>query len=494
MNTQLFPYEILPLQFMRMPRGEVILVNSAGEFIFLNADAFEAFVSHKMNCDSEIFLDLKGKHFVTDTELAPIVDLLATKYRTKKAFLKNFTALHMVVITLRCNHCCRYCHASSESPESTQWDMSPSIARKVVDMIFQSPSPEIKIEFQGGEPLLNWRAVKEIVEYAEKLNESASKRLEFVICTNLTLMTEEIVHYLKNHNVLISTSLDGPKDLHDKNRILRKGESSYDLFAEKLAMMQEIMGKEHVSALMTTTKHSLQRIREVVDEYLKRGFSGIFLRALNPYGFAKTDHKLLDYKVEEFIGAYKESLDYIIKLNLEGVHFEEYYTALLLSRILTPFCTGFMDLQSPAGTGICGVIYDYNGDVYPSDEARMLAKMGNRRFYLGNVEKDPYLKIFGGSVLQKMISKSNVETLAGCAWCAFQQYCGADPVRNYAEQGDIVGHRPTSDFCRKNMGTIKFLFELIRENDEGVMDVFWSWITKRRLEEVRGVELPGETT
>ncbi len=363
MSNHSLPYHMLPFQFMRMPQNDIILVNEAGEFIFLNTNEFERLNNYRINSNSDLFLNLKSKHFVTDTELSPVVDLLATKYRTKKAFLKNFTALHMMVITLRCNHCCRYCHASSEPPRDTQWDMSPSVARKVVDMIFQSPSPVIKIEFQGGEPLLNFNTILETVEYAEKLNKRAHKHLEFVLCTNLTPITEEILDYLKDHSILVSTSLDGPKDLHDKNRIPREGGSSYDAFVEKLEIIREIIGKDRVSALMTTTKSSLECMRGVVDEYIERNFKGIFLRALNPYGFAKTDHELLDYQIEDFIEAYKETLSYIITLNLEGVYFEEYYTTLLLSRILTPFTTGFMDLQSPAGVGICGAIYDYNGDV-----------------------------------------------------------------------------------------------------------------------------------
>jgi uncharacterized protein len=59
-------------------------------------------------------------------------------------------------------------------------------------------------------------------------------------------------------------------------------------------------------------------------------------------------------------------------------------------------------------------------------------------------------------------------------------------VRNYALQGDLVGHRPTSDFCQKHQPIIEFLLELIDEDDPGVMDVFWSWITNRTLGEVRG--------
>ena len=73
-------------------------------------------------------------------------------------------------------------------------------------------------------------------------------------------------------------------------------------------------------------------------------------------------------------------LNYIIELNKSGTNFIECYTTLFLSRILTPFSTGFVDLQSPSGAGISGVIYNYDGKIYPADEARMLSRMGDDYF------------------------------------------------------------------------------------------------------------------
>jgi len=480
-----YPYQILPFKHVRFNDHELLLVNEAGDFYFISIDDFDKFIGYGLPKKNDVFLDLKSNHFLIDTNIAEVIDLLSTKYRTRKRFLNQFTSFHMMVITYRCNHKCRYCQVSSEDSGSYRWDMSPETARRIVDYIFCSPSDEIKIEFQGGEPLLNWETVKETIEYAEQKNKKSRKALEFVVSTNLTLIDRNKLDYLKFHNVYISTSLDGPKSIHDKNRLLRTGGSSYDLFIKKLELTRNILGPDKVSALMTTTKDNLYRITDVVDEYIKLGFDGVFFRALNPYGLAAKNESL-HYPIEEFVKSFKEGLKYIIRLNLKGIRFVEYYSTLLLSRILTHFPTGFVDLQSPSGAGICGVIYDYNGDVYPSDEARMLAKMGDKRFLMGNVFKDTYYEIFHGKVMTEIVEKSCVETMPGCATCAFQIYCGADPIRNYLETKDIVGHRPTSDFCEKNKEIIKFLFEIIKDNDEDVQDVLWSWITKRDLKEIRG--------
>jgi His-Xaa-Ser system radical SAM maturase HxsB len=484
MNSSCFLYTILPFKHKRLHNGNLVIVNEAGEYYFLSPNEWNNFITLGVRQNTSLFLDLKSKHFLTDTSIPPVINLLATKYRTKKGFLRYFTALHMMVITLRCNHKCKYCQVSSDEADAYKWDMKPDTAVKIVDLIFSSPSPHIKIEFQGGEPLLNWNPVKTAVEYAEKKNKTKKKWLEFVICTNLMSIDEEKLNYIKKHNINISTSLDGPKYIHDKNRVTRNGSSSYDIFCNNLKLAREIIGEDKISALMTTSRLSLKHIKEIIDEYVRLGFPGIFLRSLNPYGFATQNQEELGYSVDEFLEVFREAIDYIISLNLKGTSFAEYYTTLLLTRILTPFSTGFMDLQSPAGTGICGAIYDYNGDVFPSDEARMLARSNDRKFFMGNVYQNSYMEIFNGPIIRELANKSCVESMPGCFSCAFQLYCGADPIRNYVECKDIIGHRPTSHFCKKNFGIIEYLLEKINKNDENVMDVFWSWLTKRSLKEL----------
>ncbi len=482
------PYLLLPFRFGPFSGGRLLLVNVAGEYILLTRQEFENLVSYELSTTSPLFLDLKGKHFLTDTAVTPVIDLLATKYRSKREFLKTFTALHMVVVTLRCNQRCNYCHASSQPKEARQYDMSPETGLHVVEKIMATPSPIVKIEFQGGEPLLNFEVVKTIVREAKRLNRVKKKNLSFVLCTNLTLINEASLRYLKKEGITISTSLDGPPAIHDRHRLLRNGRGSYAIFMEKLHLSRRLLGHDQVNALVTITRESLDHLREIIDEYAAHRFHGVFLRHINPYGYALSGpfRSSFVYPMEDFVEAYKKALLYIIELNLSGVSLVENFATILLSRILTPFSTGFVDLQSPTGAGISGVIYDYNGDVYPCDEGRMLAKMGDRRFFLGNVNHNTYLEIFRSSVLQELIEASCVETLPGCHSCVLNNYCGADPVRNYAVQGNLIGHRPTSDFCVKHKEIITFLLELLDQNDPGVMDVFWSWITNRTLAEVRG--------
>jgi len=480
------PYRLLPLRFDRINVHEVFVCNEAGEFLVLHANDFSMLVNQQLTSKSSSFLDLKAKQFLTDTELEPVIEMLATKYRTKKSFLDNFTALHMVVPTLKCNSNCKYCQVSRKDVTTKGFTMNKTTARRIVDLIFKSPSPCIKIEFQGGEPLLEFRIIKYIIEYAEWVNLFKKKDLEFVICTNLTLMTDKMLRYLKGHRIYISTSLDGPKDLHNMNRPLQNDSDSYNLLIDRIKLCRNYLGNDSVSALMTTTRHSLSRLNDVVDEYLSQGFNSIFIRSLNPYGFAKKDGESFTYKIEDFINAYKKTLNYIIDINLRGTHFVEGFATLLLTRILTPFSTGFVDMQSPAGVAISGVIYNYDGNVYVSDEARMLASTGDKNFLMGNVNNKTYPELFNSEFLCSLISKSCLECLPECSWCAYQSFCGADPVRNYSEQGDIIGNRATSEVCKKNKEIIKFLLDLVKNGDQRVQKVFWSWITRHPISPEKG--------
>jgi len=150
-------YRLLPFRFKKFSNDEVFISNEVGEFIFISKDDFKKLVTYQLDFQSGTFLNLKSKQILTDTEIEPVIEMLATKYRTKKSFLNNFTALHMVVPTLRCNSNCKYCQVSRKDINAKHSDMDKITAKKTVDLIFKSPSPVIKIEFQGGEPLLNFK-------------------------------------------------------------------------------------------------------------------------------------------------------------------------------------------------------------------------------------------------------------------------------------------------------------------------------------------------
>ena len=144
--------------------------------------------------------------------------------------------------------------------------------------------------------------------------------------------------------------LDGPEFLHDANRP-RPGHDSYRRTIENLTWAREVLGADRISAVMTTTARSLDHPQAIVDEYVRLGFPSIFLRSVSPYGFAVRTGEAARYETREFVRFYQQALERVIEVNRRGVRLVEVYARILLAKMLTPFATGYVDLQSPAGAG-----------------------------------------------------------------------------------------------------------------------------------------------
>ena len=183
------------------------------------------------------------------------------------------------------------------------------------------------------------------------------------------------------------------------------------------------------------------------------------------------------YSIDEFLAFYRKALEIILSVNHDGYELEEGYASLLLSQLHTPFSHGYVDLRSPTGAGLGAVVYDYDGQVYPSDEARMLAAMGDTSFALGRVEESPRTWL-SSPAMRRILDAGVAEALPGCSDCAYVPLCGADPIDHYARQGDPVGHRPTSDFCRKQMGMFDLLLERWELGSDADRRVLEQWALK----------------
>lgn len=467
-------YTLLPFNFIKLGNNYLIS-NDAGEYSLLRRAELVELVDGKLRLGSDIYNRLRAKHFLYDQTSDAALDLLALKVRTKHSALREFTGLHIFVVTLRCDYSCPYCQVSRQSGSDSAFDMTEEMAERALDMVFRSPSSSLKIEFQGGEPLLNFPLIQFIVERATAINQGERRDLQFVIATNLSFLSDEILDFCEAHDVYLSTSLDGPADLHNRNRP-RPGKDGHELTRAAIARVRKSLGPDRVAALMTTTEQSLSRPEEIIDEYLDAGFNSIFLRPLSPYGFAVKTRQVDKYDMERFFEFYKRGLSYIIDLNKRGVAFREEYTTLVLRKLRSPFPTSYVDLQSPAGAGLSVIVFNYNGDVYPTDESRMLTEMGDDSLRLGNVLTDAYEDIFLNPKLLRMLEESTAQSAPECYQCAYQPFCGSDPTYHYATQGDWVGHKAFSGFCARTKLVTGHLIEMLEGEESDTRDVLLSWI------------------
>jgi hypothetical protein len=165
---------------------------------------------------------------------------------------------------------------------------------------------------------------------------------------------------------------------------------------------------------MTTTEASLNRVEEIIDEYLRLDLDGIFLRPLSPYGFAVKTTQFDKYAGRDWLKFYERGLQYILQVNKSGRHFPEFYASLLLKRLLTDVPTGYVDLRSPAGIGLGALVYNYGGKVFASDEGRMLAEMGDRTFERADLGKDDYTSLILSDKLVGLVGGSLAQCSPEC--------------------------------------------------------------------------------
>jgi uncharacterized protein len=465
---------LLPINFERLGNDRVIVTNPVGDYAIIRSGQLERLVNLDFEGSPEL-LDLAlSRNFIARRNAIGRYQLVAARLRSRMEFLREPTALHIFVVTLRCEHSCPYCQVSRRSESKAEFDMDWETAEKALDIVFQSPTRAVKIEFQGGEPLLNFPLVERVVEEAERRNQVHGREIEYVIATNLALLDDRILEFGRRYDVHFSTSLDGPEDLHNHNRP-RPGRNSYRLAVSGIKRVQEALGRDRVGALMTTTEASLERPEQIVDEYLANNLDGIFLRPLSPYGFAVKTKWIEGYRPTRWLEFFERGLRHILEINLRGCNFVEYFTSLIAQRILTDRPTGYVDLRSPAGIGLGALVYNYDGTVFASDEGRMLAEMGDRTFQLGRVADSSYESLMRSPTLVAAIADSLTQSSPMCSKCAFEPYCGADPVYHHATQGTFKGVKPLSSFCHRQKGVFGIVFGLMEERRE-FRQVMSSWI------------------
>jgi His-Xaa-Ser system radical SAM maturase HxsB len=365
------------------------------------------------------------------------------KQRIRYQFLENGTSLHIIIPTSRCDQACTYCFASPDkvNADKSKTDMTKETALKTIEYIMNSPCSAITLEFTGGEALLRFDLLQIMIEHAEQLNKQLQKDLDITIVTNLTLMNKTILEYCIEHNVNICTSLDGPKEVHDTNRIIlaknNKHIGTFDTVIRWIKTINQEYKKRNipkqVNALMTTTKHSFPKYKEIIDLYVELGINLIDLRGMMFVGKAiEQDNTGNLYTHEEYLEFYKKSLEYIQQLKQEGKKISDRMEELYGIKVLEQKPTYHTDYESPWGAATGVLTYTQNGNIYSCHEA-----IGRDEFKLGNIYTTPWLELFKKKETAFSILSSMLEANPLCDRCAFKPYCGTLPIENFYAQNKV---------------------------------------------------------
>ena len=449
---------------------KILITNDIGKFMFISKTELDGLIRDQIDYSSELGKRLVENYFCYDGSLLAFSDVLKSYYRDMKSYLLSSTALHIFALTNACNADCVYCQAHSDALCKTGM-MSYENAKKAVDIALSVPDRYLSFEFQGGEPLLNFGVLKYIIEYSEGAAKDKNKIVNYNLVSNLTLLNDEMLEFLLKHNVSISTSIDGGCDLHDKNRPLKNGCSSYEELCKGIHILED--SNTRYGAIQTTTKMSLDCARSIIDEYIANGLDCVFIRSLTPLGCASANWERIGYTPDEFIRFYKECLDYIIELNQKGTYIKENFASILLTKIIKGYSLNYMELRSPCGAGIGQIAYNYDGKIYTCDEGRMLAEMGNTAFMMGTTDNS-YEELINSAVCKAVCVSSIVEAIPGCSDCVYSPYCCKCPVVNYSMEHNVYTRDANDYKCRINRGILDLLFSYM--TDMNIRTVFESWV------------------
>ncbi|OGS13766.1 MAG: His-Xaa-Ser system radical SAM maturase HxsB, partial [Elusimicrobia bacterium RIFOXYA2_FULL_58_8] len=446
-----------PFYFEALGTGGFLLTNDWGGWSVLNAADFSAFSAGKLAQTHPKRADMAaGGFFLQSSDFSGCSE----KFGKLHSSVFAGTSLHIMILTLRCNQKCVYCHASAKGVAEKRYDMDMATARKTVDFILSSSGKNLIIEFQGGEPFLNWEVLQFAVKYAREKAGKLKKNVDFKLVSNLSALDQGKLRFIFENNIGMGTSLDGPAALHNSQRLYGAGSSHAQVvkWIKKFnASRPRYLKKGYVyrlTALATITRKALGNARALADEYLRLGLREIYARPLNPFGFTGANWRLIGYSAAEYLAFYRALLEHLISLNAKGVKVREKTAQTFLTKILGGTDPAHMDCRILCGAAIGQLAYNYNGDIYTCDEGRMLSVMGDESFRLGNVAETSYPQVLENPVTKTLCVASCLESLPGCADCAFKPFCGVCPINSYFA-GSLFPQKANDQHCAINKGILK---------------------------------------
>ncbi|MBR2040761.1 MAG: thioether cross-link-forming SCIFF peptide maturase [Oscillospiraceae bacterium] len=334
-----------------------------------------------------------------------------------------------------CNLRCKYCFASTGDFGKGRKLMPVETGKKAIDFLLTHSGNRhnLELDFFGGEPLMNWDAVKEIVDYARSKEEEYNKKFRFTVTTNGVLLNDDNIDYINKEMKNVVLSLDGRKCVNDNMRLTINGKGSYDIFVPKFQKLVEKRlegeNKEYY-ARGTFTKNNLDFAQDVYHIADDLGFDQLSVEPViadpsEPYAITEEDLPAIFAEYE------KLAVEMIRRKKEEGRCFNFFHFMIDLDQ-------GPCAIKRLRGCG-CGNEYvsvTPDGDIYPCHQF-----VGNDEWKMGNLD-DETLDI----EMKDKFACSNIYTKEGCkdCWCKF--YCsGGCNANNYSFNKDI--NKPVKLSC-----------------------------------------------
>ncbi len=323
-----------------------------------------------------------------------------------------------------CNLRCKYCFADEGAFGGPKGVMSVETGKKAIDFVIEKSGTRknIEIDFFGGEPLLNFEAVKEILEYARSKEEETGKHFRFTITTNGLLLDDEKINYINENMDNIVLSLDGKKETNDKMRVRADGRGCYDDIVPKFIKVAESRNQDRYYVRGTFTRNNLNFSEDVL-HFADLGFKQVSVEPVVAPDSA--DYALREEDLPIIMEEYEKLAAEMIKRKKEGKGFNFFHFMIDLDQ--GP-CV--IKRLSGCGSGCEYLAITPDGDIFPCHQF-----VGMENFKMGNLDE----KTFDDDI-RKSFDASNVYTKPDCKKCWAKFYCsGGCPANGWNFSGDING-------------------------------------------------------
>ena len=329
-----------------------------------------------------------------------------------------------------CNLRCKYCFASTGDFGTGRKLMPVETGKKAIDFLLENSGDRknLELDFFGGEPLMNFDAVKEVVKYARSREAEFGKRFRFTITTNGMLLTDDKIDFINKEMSNVVLSIDGRKSVNDRMRPTPGGQGSYDVILPKFKKLVDGRSRDKDWYVRGTfTKYNLDFSEDVFSLY-EAGFDQI---SVEPVVCApELDYAITEDDIPQICAEYERLAQRLLENDRNGKHFNFFHFMIDLDQ-------GPCAVKRLRGCG-CGneyVAITPDGDIYPCHQF-----VGMEEYKMGNLDEGTFDRD-----MQLQFAKSHIYNKPSCRDCWARFYCsGGCNANNYQYQGDILKAHPLS--------------------------------------------------
>ncbi len=335
-----------------------------------------------------------------------------------------------------CQLRCKYCFASTGDFGKGRKLMSLETGKHAIDFLLENSGdrPNLELDFFGGEPLMNFNVVKQIVEYARSREKEYNKKFRFTITTNGLLLDDDKIDFINKEMSNVVLSIDGRKEVNDYFRVLPNGQGCYDMIIPKYKKLVEGRGDKEYYVRGTFTNRNKDFSNDVFALY-EAGFDQI---SVEPVVGDSDEYALVMDDLPEIFKEYERLADRIIENEKNGKKFNFFHFMIDLDQ-------GPCAIKRLRGCG-CGndyVAVTPDGDIFPCHQF-----VGIDEYKMGNIDEGTF-----DQEMKKDFAAAHVYSKPDCRECWAKFYCsGGCNANNYQYEGDIrKAHKISCELEKKRL-------------------------------------------